>query len=98
MILLQVLGVLAVAAAAFQVGLLVISASRRASMEKEQRRLTLALLQERVLATRKTRQIEEVLQALSWSGYRKFVVARKVLEDVRDGARPAWKWDPSIVL
>jgi ferredoxin-NADP reductase len=98
MILLQVFGALAVAAAAFQIGLLVISASRRAALEKEQRRLTLALLQERVLATRKTRQIEEVLKALSWSGYRKFVVAKKVLEDVRDGVRPPWTWDPTIVV
>jgi ferredoxin-NADP reductase len=104
MILLQALGVLAAAAAAFQICLVVISASKRAARENEQRHLALALLQERVLAARKVRQIEGARQTLSWSGHRKFVVARKVFERGADGAPAAaassavtpWKPDAPI--
>jgi ferredoxin-NADP reductase len=85
-ILLQILGVLVVAAATYQLWILATVASKRAAREDEQRRLTLALLRERVLAASKARQFEETQQALSWSGYRKFVVANKVFEDVTDDA------------
>ncbi len=81
MILLEILGGLAVAAAAYQVWTLVTLARKRAANEAEQRRLRLALLNERVLAARRVRQFEESRQALSWAGYRKFVVASKTFED-----------------
>ncbi len=84
MTLLQVLGVLVVAAAAYQLWLVIALASRRASQEDEQRRLTLDLLHERVLAARKARLFGEALQELSWSGYRKFIVVKKVREDAFD--------------
>lgn len=103
MILLQALGVLVVAAAALRVFLVVYSASKRAAQETEQRRLALALLQERVLTRRKVRQIGEARQTLSWSGYRKFVVARKVFEQAgagasTSGATSASTWTPGAPI
>jgi uncharacterized protein len=97
---LQALGVVVVGAAAFQVYLVIAAALKRLAAENEQRRVALELLQERVTAARKLRHFEEALQTLSWNGYRKFVVARKVLEDSGaaepaapfegDEAAPAW--------
>lgn len=89
MIILEILGVLAVGAAAVQIGLIVRRSLGRAAQEAEQRRLTLDLLNERVLAARLTRQAEEERQSLSWSGYRKFVVAKKVPEDAGGASLPS---------
>lgn len=96
---LQALGVVVVGAAAFQAYLVVAAALKRTAHENEQRHLALELLRERVLAARKLRQFEEAQQTLSWNGFRKFVVARKTLEDADDdapaaGAAPAAAWTP----
>jgi ferredoxin-NADP reductase len=76
----QAAGALLVALVMIRAGMMLASAMRRFSFEKEQRRLGLELLRQRVEAAMAQKAAARDVAERSWTGYRKFEVARKVSE------------------
>ena len=73
-------GALLVALVMIRAGMMLASAMRRFSFEKEQRRLGIELLRQRVETAMAQKAAARDVAELSWTGYRKFEVARKVSE------------------
>jgi ferredoxin-NADP reductase len=76
---LQIVGGLVIGLVVCQLALLLVSSLRRLAYEKQQQRLSLELLRQRVEAAALLRKDKEREQHV-WEGYRKFVVERKVEE------------------
>ncbi len=73
-------GAVILVAAVLQVLLLVASSGRRFVYEGGQRRLSLALLGERVAAATSERRRVQLCSEATWHGVRKFEISRKVME------------------
>ena len=73
-------GLLIVAVALAQVGLMVVATMRRYNAEQEAERLSLELLRHRVGAALTQHQRQSDLATLSWNGLRKFEVIRQTSE------------------
>ena len=76
---LQSFGILLVSAVLFRISLLLVSAWRQSVYKEHQHQLALELLRHRVRAAKALR-LERERTELSWDGYRKFVLQRKILE------------------
>lgn len=78
-VVLQGIGAIIVGAVLIQITLLLISSGRQLVYQHRQRTLALDLLQHRVEIA-KARRLEQEETELSWNGFRKFVIKRKVQE------------------
>ena len=78
-VVLQGIGAIIIGAVLIQITLLLISSVRLLVYQHRQRTLALDLLQHRVEIA-KARRLEQEETELSWNGFRKFVIKRKVEE------------------